>query len=118
MLNDNFVTLSLLTLPLQTSARLSFCLSSERKDVDVWNLSDSFTQRWMSAQADSNLCYILDAILIIYGIVLTVLYCRLRMRPTNANNTEKQGGGIYEGLQRPHQDTYDTLHGLKKKPLA
>ncbi|XP_051557500.1 Fc receptor, IgE, high affinity I, gamma polypeptide like isoform X2 [Myxocyprinus asiaticus] len=72
----------------------------------------------VAAQADSNLCYILDAILIIYGIVLTVLYCRLRMRPTNANNTEKQGGGIYEGLQRPHQDTYDTLHGLKKKPLA
>ncbi|KAA8587780.1 high affinity immunoglobulin epsilon receptor subunit gamma isoform X1 [Etheostoma spectabile] len=47
-----------------------------------------------------NICFILDGILILYGIVLTVLYCRLRMGPANktpANPPEKQPaeGGIY-----------------------
>ncbi|XP_051990066.1 Fc receptor, IgE, high affinity I, gamma polypeptide like [Xyrauchen texanus] len=70
-----------------------------------------------AAQAET-VCYILDGILIVYGIVLTILYCRLRIQSSNDSTTEKQGGGIYEGLQRPHQDTYDTIHGMKKKPLA
>ncbi|XP_038573358.1 Fc receptor, IgE, high affinity I, gamma polypeptide like isoform X3 [Micropterus salmoides] len=47
-----------------------------------------------------SVCYILDGILILYGIILTVLYCRLRMSPANktpANPHEKQPaeGGIY-----------------------
>ncbi|XP_042284942.1 Fc receptor, IgE, high affinity I, gamma polypeptide like isoform X1 [Thunnus albacares] len=46
-----------------------------------------------------NVCYILDGILILYGIILTVLYCRLRIHQTSkpANNPEKQPaeGGIY-----------------------
>ena len=32
------------------------------------------------------ICYILDGILILYGIILTVLYCRLRVRPNNNTN--------------------------------
>ncbi|XP_051554663.1 high affinity immunoglobulin epsilon receptor subunit gamma-like [Myxocyprinus asiaticus] len=75
----------------------------------------------VAAQTSSCACYILDGILIVYCIVLTVLYCRLRMQQTNANNsthTEKQEGGIYEDLQHTHQDTYDMLHGTNKKPLA
>ncbi|XP_055059709.1 high affinity immunoglobulin epsilon receptor subunit gamma-like [Misgurnus anguillicaudatus] len=71
----------------------------------------------VAAQAEG-VCYILDGILIVYGIVLTVLYCRLRMRPSNASCPEKQGGGIYEGLGRQDQDPYQTLHEVKKKPLA
>uniref|UniRef100_A0A672RH91 Fc receptor, IgE, high affinity I, gamma polypeptide like n=1 Tax=Sinocyclocheilus grahami TaxID=75366 RepID=A0A672RH91_SINGR len=31
-----------------------------------------------AAQQDGGVCYILDGILIVYGIVLTVLYCRLK----------------------------------------
>ncbi|KAM9349549.1 Fc receptor, IgE, high affinity I, gamma polypeptide like isoform 3-T3 [Symphorus nematophorus] len=46
-----------------------------------------------------SVCYILDGILILYGIILTVLYCRLRMSPAKppANQPEKQPaeGGIY-----------------------
>ncbi|ROL51485.1 High affinity immunoglobulin epsilon receptor subunit gamma [Anabarilius grahami] len=30
-------------------------------------------------EASGNVCYILDGILIIYGVVLTVLYCRLKV---------------------------------------
>ncbi|XP_053185753.1 Fc receptor, IgE, high affinity I, gamma polypeptide like isoform X1 [Scomber japonicus] len=46
------------------------------------------------------ICYILDGILILYGIILTVLYCRLRIHQTSKmpeNNQEKQPaeGGIY-----------------------
>lgn len=34
------------------------------------------------AIGDMGICYILDGILIVYGIILTVLYCRLRVRQT------------------------------------
>ncbi|XP_053293884.1 Fc receptor, IgE, high affinity I, gamma polypeptide like [Pleuronectes platessa] len=59
---------------------------------------------------DMNICYILDGILILYGLILTVLYCRLRMVPDN-NHPEKQPvkGGIYEGLRTPCADTYETI---------
>ncbi|XP_034559522.1 Fc receptor, IgE, high affinity I, gamma polypeptide like isoform X3 [Notolabrus celidotus] len=45
-------------------------------------------------------CYILDGILILYGIILTVLYCRLRMctfQKAPAANPQKKPaeGGIY-----------------------
>ncbi|XP_044076724.1 Fc receptor, IgE, high affinity I, gamma polypeptide like isoform X1 [Siniperca chuatsi] len=54
----------------------------------------------IEAIEDMNICYILDGILILYGIILTVLYCRLRMSAPNntpANPPEKQPaeGGIY-----------------------
>uniref|UniRef100_A0A8C7JPX4 High affinity immunoglobulin epsilon receptor subunit gamma n=1 Tax=Oncorhynchus kisutch TaxID=8019 RepID=A0A8C7JPX4_ONCKI len=32
------------------------------------------------SMADGKLCYILDGILVIYGVILTILYCRLRVR--------------------------------------
>ncbi|XP_059201343.1 Fc receptor, IgE, high affinity I, gamma polypeptide like isoform X2 [Centropristis striata] len=51
------------------------------------------------AIGDMNVCFILDGILIIYGIILTVLYCRLRMSPDcqKASNPPEQPteGGIY-----------------------
>ncbi|XP_047445534.1 Fc receptor, IgE, high affinity I, gamma polypeptide like [Mugil cephalus] len=66
---------------------------------------------------DMNVCYILDGILILYGIVLTVLYCRLRMTPSSSQ-TEKQpaDGGIYAGLSARSNDTYETI-GKDKKPI-
>lgn len=33
----------------------------------------------VDAFSEMNICYILDSILIVYGIVLTILYCRLRV---------------------------------------
>ncbi|XP_060940547.1 Fc receptor, IgE, high affinity I, gamma polypeptide like [Limanda limanda] len=63
---------------------------------------------------DMNICYILDGILILYGLILTVLYCRLRMVP---DSPEKQPveGGIYAGLRSPCADTYETIG---KKPIV
>ncbi|XP_028988067.1 Fc receptor, IgE, high affinity I, gamma polypeptide like [Betta splendens] len=73
------------------------------------------------AEAADNMsvCYILDGILILYGIVLTVLYCRLKMRPAN-KPSEKQpaGGGIYAGLSARTADTYETINVNKKHPVV
>ncbi|KAI5609579.1 receptor for gamma polypeptide precursor, partial [Silurus asotus] len=32
-----------------------------------------------AAMNEANICYILDAILFVYGLVLTVLYCRIKV---------------------------------------
>ncbi|PWA30079.1 hypothetical protein CCH79_00009714 [Gambusia affinis] len=76
----------------------------------------------VQAAGDMNVCYILDGVLILYGIILTVLYCRLRMRPSNKTSSghlEKQpvGGGIYAGLTSPSTDTYETIK-MDKKPIT
>lgn len=39
------------------------------------------------AIGDMNVCFILDGILILYGVILTVLYCRLRVRQTGTTHT-------------------------------
>ncbi|KAI2668028.1 High affinity immunoglobulin epsilon receptor subunit gamma [Labeo rohita] len=73
----------------------------------------------VAAQDNGQVCYILDGILIVYGIVLTVLYCRLKMRSSGKKAlSEKGDADIYQDLGRRDADTYDTLHQGKKKPLA
>ncbi|XP_059201345.1 Fc receptor, IgE, high affinity I, gamma polypeptide like isoform X4 [Centropristis striata] len=73
------------------------------------------------AIGDMNVCFILDGILIIYGIILTVLYCRLRMSPDcqKASNPPEQPteGGIYAGLTSRSTDTYETIK-VEKKPIV
>ncbi|XP_031153979.1 Fc receptor, IgE, high affinity I, gamma polypeptide like isoform X2 [Sander lucioperca] len=74
------------------------------------------------AIGEMNVCFILDGILILYGVILTVLYCRLRMGPANktlANPPEKQPaeGGIYAGLTSQSTDTYETIK-MDKKPIV
>uniref|UniRef100_A0A3P9DD36 Fc receptor, IgE, high affinity I, gamma polypeptide like n=1 Tax=Maylandia zebra TaxID=106582 RepID=A0A3P9DD36_9CICH len=55
-----------------------------------------------------DICFILDGILILYGIILTVLYCRLRVRQTGTTHTDR-----HDGLT----DTYETIR-LDKKPIV
>uniref|UniRef100_A0A4W5JUW2 High affinity immunoglobulin epsilon receptor subunit gamma n=1 Tax=Hucho hucho TaxID=62062 RepID=A0A4W5JUW2_9TELE len=83
---------------------------------------------WMSfgsatALGESQICYILDAILFLYGIILTVLYCKLKMVPVTGAGTEKISSftltqkpeeGIYTGLTPHAADTYETI-GQKKR---
>ncbi|RXN25321.1 nicastrin [Labeo rohita] len=96
------------------------------RDYSTWTES-----RWKSIRAriflvasreledNGQVCYILDGILIVYGIVLTVLYCRLKMRSSGKKAlSEKGDADIYQDLGRRDADTYDTLHQGKKKPLA
>ncbi|XP_071397238.1 Fc receptor, IgE, high affinity I, gamma polypeptide like isoform X1 [Centroberyx affinis] len=71
---------------------------------------------------DKNICYILDGILIMYGIILTVLYCRLRMHPVSiqpAAQPQKQPyeGGIYAVrlLILMFKKTFKMAHGGKAR---
>uniref|UniRef100_A0A3B4F0W7 Fc receptor, IgE, high affinity I, gamma polypeptide like n=1 Tax=Pundamilia nyererei TaxID=303518 RepID=A0A3B4F0W7_9CICH len=56
-----------------------------------------------------DICFILDGILILYGIILTVLYCRLRYVCLSAC--------ILQGLTTQSTDTYETIR-LDKKPIV
>ncbi|XP_012697255.2 high affinity immunoglobulin epsilon receptor subunit gamma [Clupea harengus] len=66
------------------------------------------------AISEPQICYILDSILFLYGLILTVLYCRLKWVQKNSSYpVKKQPEGIYEGLSPHDQDTYETIQ-LKK----
>uniref|UniRef100_A0A3B5MZM0 Fc receptor, IgE, high affinity I, gamma polypeptide like n=1 Tax=Xiphophorus couchianus TaxID=32473 RepID=A0A3B5MZM0_9TELE len=67
----------------------------------------------VEAAGDMNVCYILDGVLILYGIILTVLYCRLRVRPIK-NELSFHAGIIV--LFKNITDTYETIK-MDKKPI-
>ncbi|XP_060922135.1 high affinity immunoglobulin epsilon receptor subunit gamma [Limanda limanda] len=62
------------------------------------------------------ICYVLDGILFLYGLILTALYCKIKFtkqagpEKAKAKNMEE---GIYTGLTPRAQDTYETI-GMKK----
>ncbi|XP_034471209.1 high affinity immunoglobulin epsilon receptor subunit gamma isoform X1 [Hippoglossus hippoglossus] len=64
-------------------------------------------------------CYVLDGILFLYGLILTALYCKIKFygaKPAGpATGKPKQNAeeGIYTGLTPHAQDTYETI-GMKK----
>ncbi|KAG7496862.1 high affinity immunoglobulin epsilon receptor subunit gamma [Solea senegalensis] len=63
---------------------------------------------------DAQVCYVLDGVLFLYGIILTVLYCRIKVynaKGAKAKQTVEEG--IYTDLKPHVQDTYDSI-GLKK----
>ncbi|XP_061620274.1 high affinity immunoglobulin epsilon receptor subunit gamma [Phyllopteryx taeniolatus] len=79
---------------------------------------------WMSlgraaALKEPEICYVLDGILFLYGIILTALYCRLKIRAAKESAEAKANGkqyadeGVYTGLTPHAQDTYATID-LKK----
>lgn len=51
-----------------------------------------------AALAEPQLCYILDSILFVYGIVLTVLYCRLKVRLAGGEGC-RAGGWRWHGFE-------------------
>ncbi|KAL7876129.1 hypothetical protein AOLI_G00110920 [Acnodon oligacanthus] len=72
----------------------------------------------VAAFDESKICYILDAILFIYGVVLTVLYCRMKLMNENRSSphTKKDAvEGVYEGLAARSEDTYETIQMNKTK---
>ncbi|XP_047453054.1 high affinity immunoglobulin epsilon receptor subunit gamma [Mugil cephalus] len=72
-----------------------------------------------AALAEPEICYVLDGILFLYGIILTALYCKIKI--SNAKEANHGKGkpkqnveeGIYTGLTPRAQDTYETI-GMKK----
>ncbi|XP_059210892.1 high affinity immunoglobulin epsilon receptor subunit gamma isoform X2 [Centropristis striata] len=78
---------------------------------------------WMSfgtaaGLEEPEICYVLDGILFLYGIILTALYCRIKIinakqaGAANANGKQKDES-IYTDLTPHAQDTYETI-GMKK----
>ncbi|XP_062453875.1 high affinity immunoglobulin epsilon receptor subunit gamma isoform X4 [Rhea pennata] len=64
------------------------------------------------ALREPELCYVLDAILFIYGVVLTVLYCHLKVQVQRASKDragKEKGDHIYTGLSMESHETYETL---------
>ncbi|XP_067849126.1 T-cell surface glycoprotein CD3 zeta chain isoform X2 [Heptranchias perlo] len=68
---------------------------------------------------DPKLCYILDGILFVYGIIITALYLKLRLTkakskpddiPANQPNIDDQ----YQALQKKDQDNYSGLNFNKR----
>ncbi|XP_017277556.1 high affinity immunoglobulin epsilon receptor subunit gamma [Kryptolebias marmoratus] len=72
-----------------------------------------------AALSEPEICYVLDGILFLYGIILTTLYCRIKISNAKEAKLErgkpKQGTeeGIYTGLTPHTADTYETI-GMKK----
>ncbi|XP_028831911.1 high affinity immunoglobulin epsilon receptor subunit gamma [Denticeps clupeoides] len=65
-----------------------------------------------AAMSEPQVCYVLDSILFLYGIVLTVLYCRLKIlksKEKSSYNPAKTSDGIYEGLGCHNEDPYETI---------
>ncbi|XP_070252057.1 high affinity immunoglobulin epsilon receptor subunit gamma isoform X1 [Myotis yumanensis] len=65
------------------------------------------------ALGEPQICYILDAILFLYGIILTLLYCRLKIQVRKAAVAYQKSDGIYTGLSPRNQETYETLKHQK-----
>ncbi|XP_060116572.1 high affinity immunoglobulin epsilon receptor subunit gamma isoform X1 [Heteronotia binoei] len=66
------------------------------------------------ALQEPQLCYILDGILFVYGITLTFLYCRLKIRYRKKAREERSAiyekvEGVYTGLVTQETDTYTPL---------
>ncbi|KAL2096868.1 hypothetical protein ACEWY4_006075 [Coilia grayii] len=83
---------------------------------EVFVILSLFIHRVSARLEDDKLCYILDVVLVIYGIVLTVLYVRLRMSLTSGGKSKVEsatGEGIYQGLTPHAQDTYETIQVKK-----
>ncbi|XP_032400138.1 high affinity immunoglobulin epsilon receptor subunit gamma [Etheostoma spectabile] len=90
----------------------------------VWGRNLLLIFLWMSfgraaALSDPQICYVLDGILFAYGILLTALYCRLKILSVreyaaeNAKGKKNVEEGIYTGLTPHAADTYETI-GTKK----
>uniref|UniRef100_A0A3Q3WM43 Fc receptor, IgE, high affinity I, gamma polypeptide like n=1 Tax=Mola mola TaxID=94237 RepID=A0A3Q3WM43_MOLML len=61
-----------------------------------------------AALSESEICYVLDGILFLYGIILTALYCKIKVGMLHICSYRNTNG------LAPHpQETYETI-GLKK----
>uniref|UniRef100_A0A3Q3E716 Uncharacterized protein n=1 Tax=Labrus bergylta TaxID=56723 RepID=A0A3Q3E716_9LABR len=66
---------------------------------------------WSAALSDPEVCYILDGILFLYGIILTALYCKIKVWTPHFDLCTTIV--IQKGLTPHAADTYETI-GTKK----
>ncbi|XP_059805883.1 high affinity immunoglobulin epsilon receptor subunit gamma-like [Hypanus sabinus] len=66
---------------------------------------------------EPEICYVLDAILFVYGTVLTALYCRLKILDRRKEKAAT-GQSEYEHLRIGTTDVYEELKGEKAGPAG
>ncbi|XP_053330394.1 high affinity immunoglobulin epsilon receptor subunit gamma [Spea bombifrons] len=60
-----------------------------------------------AALQEPETCYILDALLFLYGIILTVLYCHLKIK---TKKEESERAALYERLKHPEAQIYSEIN--------
>uniref|UniRef100_A0A8L2QIN1 Fc epsilon receptor Ig n=1 Tax=Rattus norvegicus TaxID=10116 RepID=A0A8L2QIN1_RAT len=65
-----------------------------------------------AALGEPQLCYILDAILFLYGIVLTLLYCRLKIQVRKADIASREVWSL------PHLHTNVSFQALNLQGIS
>ncbi|TRY94837.1 hypothetical protein DNTS_029912 [Danionella cerebrum] len=85
-----------------------------RMPVSLLSLWFSFGSAGATNIKEPQICYILDGFLFLYGIILTVLYCRIKIQIKHSaemGHMGKKDGieGIYEGLKPHDEDAYETI---------
>lgn len=77
------------------------------------------TTREAEALREPEICYVLDGILFFYGIILTFLYCRLKIQYRKRSKAGpspiyEKVEGVYTGLSMREPETYTTLELPKR----
>lgn len=68
----------------------------------------------MLGLTDPRLCYILDGILLIYAIIITALFVKVKLSKDSAESPPSQNpGDLYNKLTHGRRDEYDSL-GVKR----
>uniref|UniRef100_A0A3B4ZQM7 Uncharacterized protein n=1 Tax=Stegastes partitus TaxID=144197 RepID=A0A3B4ZQM7_9TELE len=65
------------------------------------------------ALQEPEICYVLDGILFLYGVILTALYCRIKLIMVTMMFSFPLSLSSLQGLTPHAQDTYETI-GMKK----
>ncbi|KAJ6640506.1 hypothetical protein lerEdw1_013671 [Lerista edwardsae] len=73
----------------------------------------------IEALREPEICYVLDGILFFYGIILTFLYCRLKVQYRKKSKAVpfpiyEKVEGVYTGLSTREPETYTTLELPKR----
>ncbi|XP_061768744.1 high affinity immunoglobulin epsilon receptor subunit gamma-like [Nerophis ophidion] len=78
-------------------------------------ISLSVTLGQAETLGECQLCYVLDGILFLYGIILTALYCRLKISSAKkfAGKKKQTAEDLYTGLTPHAEDAYATI-GMKQ----
>ncbi|XP_053560455.1 high affinity immunoglobulin epsilon receptor subunit gamma-like [Bombina bombina] len=68
----------------------------------------SRVQGTVAGMQEPEICYVLDAILFLYGIVLTALYCHLKVKTAKAQKSSAHSEH-YEQLNFPEKQIYSEI---------
>nr|XP_020653049.1 high affinity immunoglobulin epsilon receptor subunit gamma [Pogona vitticeps] len=86
-----------------------------------WTAVALLAVREAEALKEPQLCYVLDGILFLYGIIVTFLYCRMKIQNRKKSKAPpvsdyEKVEGVYTGLKMREADEYMPLELRKQIP--